>query len=212
MTTIYLDIETVPTEEPSVIAEIAAGISPPGNISKAETIAAWEQDKKPTAVAEAVARTSFDGGFGRVICFGYAVDDYGAAAIYGDERELLERILAILPPRSGATVVGHNVVWDVRFLWQRFVVHAIRPPDWLRAAVTAKPWQLADTMTLWNPDRDKRISLDKLSRILGIQTPKGALDGSKIWDAYRAGEIEKIAAYCAGDVAAMRECYRRLTA
>ena len=209
---LYIDIETIGTEDPAVIAEIAAGISPPGNISKAETIAAWEQDKKPAAVAEAVARTSFDGGAGRVICFGYAIDDNTPQTIVGSERAILENVWRLLPPMSNATAVGHNVGWDVRFLWQRFVVNDIRPPSWLRAAVNAKPWQLADTMTLWNPDRDKRISLDKLCRILGIQTPKGELDGSKIWDAYRAGEIERITEYCAADVIAMRECYRRMVA
>lgn len=209
---IFLDIETIGTEDAAVIAEIAAGISPPGNISKPETIAAWLSEKKPAAVAEAVARTSFDGGLGRVICFGYAVDTGAAATIVGDERDILGRIASLIQTREQATVIGHNVAWDVRFLWQRFMVNAMIPPTWLRAATRAKPWDVTDTMLLWNPDRERRTSLDKLCRTLGIPTPKGDLDGSKVWEAYRAGEIDRIAEYCRGDVEAMRACYWRLAA
>ena len=126
------------------------------------------------------------------------------------EPELLKYVSSIVA--HSPNIVGHNVAWDLRFLWQRFVVNGIAPPNWLRVAVKAKPWDISDTMTMWNPDRDKRISLDRLCRILGVPTSKGDMDGSKVWDAYRAGEIDRIAAYCRADVEAVRECYRRMTA
>lgn len=210
---LHLDIETIGTTDPAVIVEIAAGIAPPGNISKAETIAAWEAEKKPGLVEEAVRKTSFDGGLGHVICFGYAVDDDDPQAIIGvDECDLLTQVAGLFPPRTSLTCVGHNVGWDIRFLWQRFVVIGIVPPSWLRSAVRAKPWEMADTMLMWNPERDRKVGLDRLCRMLGVPSPKGDMDGSKVWDAYRAGEIQKIAEYCVGDVLAMRECYRRMAA
>ena len=210
MTSIVLDIESIPTCEKSVIDEIAAGILPPGNISKAETIAAWHAEKKPLLIDEAVRRTSFDGTYGRIIVFGMAVDDADPEVFCSAfEPDLLKQISAINVAPS-PNIIGHNVSWDIRFLWQRFAVNDIPAPQWLRAAITAKPWDLSDTMLMWNPDREKRISLDKLCRILGIPSSKGKMDGSMVYEYFLAGKLEEIAAYCAGDVAATREVYRRL--
>lgn len=206
---LFIDIETIGTEDPAVVAEIAATIAPPANISKAETLAAWEAEKKPVAVNEAVAKTAFDGGLGRVIVFGYAIDDGPAQSIFAAEPELLARIPAM---RGSCNVVGHNVTWDIRFLWQRFLVNQVPMPSWVRNAVRAKPWDNCDTMTLWNPERDKKVSLERLCRLLSIPSSKNGLDGSKVWDAFREGRILEIAAYCRADVEATRACYRRMLA
>lgn len=214
MANIYLDIETIGTDDPDVRAEIAATILPPGNISKAETIAAWELDKKPALIEEAVKKTSFDGGLGHVIVIGYATDNSEPRTCYGPhdlEAELLREV-ALLNFGHSSNIVGHNVGWDIRFLWQRFVVCGVQPPAWLKQAVRAKPWDTADTMTMWNPERERKTSLEKLCRVLRVPTSKGDLDGSKVWDAYKAGKLAEIAEYCRGDVRAMRDCYLRMTA
>lgn len=207
---LFLDIETIPTEDAAVIAEIAAAISPPGNISKPESIAAWETEKKPALVEEAVRKTAFDGGLGELVCIGYATDDAPALALVGrDERDMIADLFQ-LPIRS-CSVIGHNIGWDVRFIWKRAVVHRLSPPTWLRLALQAKPWDGNDTMTLWEPERDRRPSLAKLCRALGVPTPKDKMDGSQVYDYWKAGRITEIAEYCRGDVEAMRECYRRMT-
>ena len=79
--------------------------------------------------------------------------------------------------------------------------------------MTAKPWSdsINDTMLMWNPERERRISLDRLCKVLGVPTSKGEMDGSKVWDAYQAGEYEKIATYCATDVEATRKVFHRLS-
>ena len=64
-----------------------------------------------------------------------------------------------------------------------------------------------DTMTKWNAQ--KRISMDKLARILGLQG-KSDIDGSKVWDMYKRGEHQAIADYCADDVRIVREIYKRM--
>lgn len=51
---IYLDIETLPTTDQEIIAEIEAGIKAPANYSKPETIAKWMEENKEKAVKEAV--------------------------------------------------------------------------------------------------------------------------------------------------------------
>ena len=74
----------------------------------------------------------------------------------------------------------------------------------------AKPWDkcLLDTMTLWHPLN--KIKFDRLCKILGVPSPKTDMDGSKVYEAWKAGQIERIAEYCRGDVEAVRECERRI--
>lgn len=227
MTTIVLDIETIGTEDPAVIADIAAGILPPGNISKAETIAAWESEKKPALVTEAVLKTSFDASMGRIVCIGMALNDQKAFADCSPhEADVLNnafhfiQLAATNHYKSGTSrdtqivFVGHNISgFDLRFLWQRAVINGIQPPACLLKAMKAKPWDsmIADTMLMWSPERERRISLDMLCKALGVPTSKGDMDGSKVWAAFKAGELDKIAAYCAADVEATRQCYRRMT-
>lgn len=210
---LYLDIETIGTEDADVIADIAKGITPPKNYTKADTLAAWEKNDKPTLVKEAVAKTGFDGGLGRIVCIGHAFGDDAVLISDGNEQELLAEVFARVGNVMPSAIVGHNVTWDLRFLYQRAVVHGLQPPPILLKAMHSKPWDacIADTMILWNPAREKMISLDKLCRILGVETSKGDMDGSKVWETYRNGEFSKIAAYCESDVIATRECYRRLT-
>lgn len=221
MATIYFDIETLPTANAEVIAEISAGIRPPGNLKKAETIEAWERDEKPAAILDAVKKTGLDGTFGRICCIGYAVNDEPVEAAFGDDEGAC--ITAFFRWLSGVskisdysesrqtTFAGHNVLsFDLRFLWQRCVVNRIQPPSFI--PFNAKPWdgKVFDTMTAWNPAREKSISLDKLCRALGIPSPKGDLDGSKVVEYWQAGRQNEVVAYCMADVEAVRQCHKRM--
>ena len=220
MANIYFDIETLPSDDPAIIADIAAGIKPPGNLKKAETIEAWERDEKPGAVLEAVRKTALDGTFGRICCIGFAVNDDAADVRYGDEAETITAFFAWLidaarisdyTERQSAIFIGHNILsFDLRFLWQRCVVNGIRPPAFI--PFNAKPWdgKVFDTMTAWNPAREKSISLDKLCRALGVPSSKGDLDGSKVAEYWQAGKHQEVAAYCMADVEAVRQCHKRM--
>lgn len=217
MPNVYIDLETLGTDDPTVIAEIAATINAPGQYKKPESIANWEATEKPRVVEEAVNRTSFDACYGRVICAGIAVEKGYIFTFYeGDERQIISDLFTSIDSgfdlRGDATFVGHNVTFDLRFLFQRACVLNLKPPPVLLKAMHAKPWELADTMLIWSgTDRDKRISLDKLCKVLGIDSPKGEVNGSMVAQLYRDGEIEKIAEYCKRDVEAVRACYRRLS-
>lgn len=224
MTTIYMDLETVGCDDPAVVADITAGIAPPKNMSKPETIAKWESEEKPALVDEAVKKTSFDGGLGRIVCIGYAMDDAQPVVYANDTNEpaLLTPFFndikraAELHYRGGKTerhivFCGHNISgFDLRFLWQRSVCNAIRPPSAI--PFKAKPWDatIADTMLMWHPDRDRRISLDRLCRTLQVASPKSAMDGSMVWPYVKAGRIKEVADYCKNDVIAVRACYKRM--
>ena len=43
---VYFDIETIPCQRPEYAAELAEKVSPPGNIKKPESIAAWLEENR----------------------------------------------------------------------------------------------------------------------------------------------------------------------
>lgn len=217
-TTIILDIETCPTDREDVREYIAKCVTHPGNISKAETIAKWNEESRPAAIDEAVTKTSFDGAFGRVVCIGYDLHDSGdPEAIWGlDERNILMRFnaaLDIIPINmwSAMTIVGHNVAtFDLRFLWQRYLVNGIQPHAIIDSAVSAKSWdtKVYDTMTKF-AGYGNRISLDKLCLALGIEG-KGDITGADVWPMVQTGRLDEVAAYCCHDVQITRAVYKRM--
>ena len=167
-------------------------------------------------------RTGLDGAFGRVCCIGLAFEDGPVSTIANaeDERVLLIGLAeamdkAVEPSeRLSTTVIGHNVsAFDLRFLVQRFIVRNVLPPTVLLRAAQAKPWEtdkVFDTMVQW-AGVGNRVSLDKLCLALGIESPKGELDGSKVWEYVQAGRLDEVADYCSRDVEQMRKVYKRMT-
>lgn len=218
MAYLYLDLETLPTVDPDIIADIAAGITPPGSMSKPETIAKWEAETKPGLVDEAVGKTALTGALGRIAVIGWAWNEDGVhTAIFdppgGETREhfqaALNAIEASAPNDFGKTVVGHNVSnFDIRFLWQRAMVLGVRMPVWMPR--DPKPWsrEVHDTMVMWSGSRDW-ISLDKLCRAMSIPG-KGDMSGSDVAAAWLRGEFDRVAEYCAQDVERVRSVHRKM--
>ena len=220
---IFLDIETIPGQAPGLRDELAANIRPPGTLKKPESIAAWERDEKPAAVEEAWLNTALDGTYGQVCVIGLAVDDSEPVTFSnegdlsdGAEAELLLQAFAELSRLNRGTsgtrpvLIGHNLIgFDLPFLWRRAVVRRVRPPFWLPR--TPKPWadNVADTMLMWAGDRGT-IGLDRLCRALGIPGKDG-MTGADVWPAVQAGQIDRVAEYCAADVERTRAVWRRLT-
>lgn len=217
---IFIDIETCPAQNPQVRIDIAASIEPPGNISKAETIAAWHADKKPLAVEEAWRKTSFDGATGHICVIGFAVDDDESQSIFMDdwlgyERNTLLKIYDEIDrvctdqPNSRPTFIGHNLIeFDFRFMFQRSVVLCVKPSRFI--PFNCKPWDdgVYDTMQRWGARAGG--SLDRITKALGL-AGKGDIDGSMVWDYVKSGRIAEIAEYCKGDVDLTRALYKRMT-
>jgi hypothetical protein len=217
LTYIYLDIETIPTQSEAVRAEIAASITPPGSMKKAETIAAWEQNDKPQAVADAIAKTSFDPAYGHICTISWAIGDEPAGVAHArdvsEEADLLRAFFACIPADTWAKpcFVGHYISgFDLRFILCRAVILGVPiPPSIPR---DPKPWgnDVFDTMTAWAGAKGT-ISMDRLSRAMGLPG-KGDFDGSMVADAWARGDHETIINYCADDVERTREIHRRFTA
>ena len=126
---------------------------------------------------------------------------------------MAEEIASALQDRNEHSVmsefIGHNISWDLRFLWQRTVANRLRLP--IRWHQDARPGsdKLFDTMTAW-AGYGGRISLERLCRALNLPSPKGDMDGSRVWDYYQNGRLDEIAAYCAGDVETVRTIHARM--
>jgi len=226
MIEVFFDTETLPTTDKRVIAEITGEITPPKSMSKPETIAKWMAEEKPKAVDEAIAKTSLDGTYGRICCITFALADAPVQGIIDrDEKVVLTKFFDYITKASKntssttmmmrPTVIGHNITgFDLRFLWQRAIINGVHPSPLL--PWDEKPWgeHVRDTMVMWNPDRDKKISLHKLCLALGIESPKDMndMDGSQIAYLWAKREYEKILAYGTDDVEQMRKCYRKMTA
>ena len=222
---IYLDIETIPGQDPAIRQAIEDSITHPGSMKKPETIAKWEAEQKPRAVEDAWRKTAFSGHQGEIICISWAVEDGEPQVVMrdlgGSERDMLAafftQVMQSLPQGrvSGIEWVGHNVRdFDLRFIFQRAVILGVQPP--FRLPHDARPGSeyVYDTMTAW-AGWGGRISLDALCRALGIQT-KGEelggeeIDGSKVWDFVQAGRVCDVATYCMADVERVRRVYRRM--
>lgn len=218
MTPFYWDLETIPSQIPGIRDELAKSIEPPGNISKAETIAAWHADKKPALIEDAYLKTSFDGGVGQVCVIGFAVGDdapytYAVSDLsHAAEKLVIEDFFSAVASAGPAIqFIGHNVIgFDFPFLWKRAMVLGIKPPFCFPR--NPKPWgeTVADTMLMWDATQRAGGSMDRICRLMGIPGKDG-MDGSKVWPAVQEGRIADVAAYCCGDVERTRAMHRRMT-
>lgn len=225
---LFIDIETIPAQRPDVMEDIKASVKAPGQYKKPESIAEWMKTEGGAAAEEAYRKTGLDGAYGQICVIGMALDDGEPIAIYEvdwQSRDAEKNVLMAMNCQLTdwidskglftTCVIGHNVsAFDLRFLTQRSIVNGIQPHITLGRAAQAKPWEsekVFDTMAQWTGSSSVRVSLDKLCKALSIPTPKGGITGPTVWDAVKEGRISEVADYCAKDVVATREVYRRMT-
>lgn len=235
MKTLYVDIETIPSQREDVRAYFAAKIGKetaqklldvkaPANykdeVKIAEYCAAVTRsllDGETSAIDAKVIETSFDGSFGQIVCICWAWDDGGVSVactddmVLSSERKVLgDFFSAISLGPTRFLVVGHNVAaFDLRFIKQRAIVHGMPPP--LSLPFDAKPWDevIFDTMLQWGGAKPGG-SMDKLCLALGF-AGKGDISGADVWPMAQAGRFAEIAEYCCGDVERTRHIHKRMT-
>ena len=193
MKILFFDIETIPT--PAAIA--ANGL---------------DDAQRQLDEQEIVKKLSLSALTARVLCLAYAVEPPRDAAIEvlsGDEAEILKRFWQLAAETN--LFVGHNLLdFDLRFLYQRSIIHQIRPSrDIPFARYRNAP--VFDTMHEWSRWGREHVKLDNLAQALQLASPKADCDGSKVFEFYRAGRQAEICAYCKGDVETVRQVYRHMT-
>lgn len=210
---LFIDIETLPALHWTPEERIAhARRKVPANYSKPESIEKWVAENAD----EEWRKTALDWRYGSILCIGYAIDDGGVEVISADENTMLDdlrdAIRATGTRDSGYLIwIGHNILrFDLRWL----MYTALRLNHPLAALIPFAKWdrRAVDTAALWSgPDPSGPAKLADIAEYLGIGAKGEGLDGSKVYDAWLAGEHERIARYCAQDVELTRAVYRRIT-
>lgn len=228
---VFFDTETIPSQKPDALAQVCAAIKPPATLKKPESIARWWGEESASAAEAEWRRQSLDGGLQGEICSIAACTDAGrewshCRAEGASEAELLHaffRMLdlwqseeaAKLPALSSAWppepvyLVAHNAAFDVPLVWRRAVVLGEPLPTWWPTPQGRAGRDWGDTMLSWAGWRG-HVSLDALCRALGLESPKGDLDGAQVFDAWRRGECERIARYNLADARAVGAVWHRL--
>ena len=206
---LFLDIETVPA------VSTYSSLDQPFQ-------ALWEKKSKQFRVedqsaADVYNRAGIYAEFGKIICISAGLikekDPYTfrLKSFYGDdEKSILSEFSAMLLKFSRnreALLCAHNgKEFDYPYIARRMIINSMIIPDILDNA-GKKPWEvkLLDTLDLWKfGDYKSYTSLDLLTSILNIPTPKDDIDGSMVAGFYYdEHDITRIAKYCEKDVLAV---------
>lgn len=218
---IYLDIETTPPEKAGIFERIKAEIRPPANYKKQETIEKWLAEEGEAAATEQFHKMALDGLYGQIVCIGFAMDDQPVTTITAidcKESDLIMRAFdeidaLSLNPITGHNdilrVVGHNIEFDIRFLYQRAVRHGLALPHSLRAAlnpVSGHRDQI-DIMKLWAGYRGY-VKLKDLAREI-LADDSTDIDGSEVARMWGTNP-KAVVAHCMADVERVRMLHEKI--
>ena len=206
----YLDCETIPQQpEAETKAEIAKTIEAPATMKKAETIADWHNGAgkyagvKDAAIEEAYRKTALDGGKGELF----------SIACSSPEIDILTEFFSWVSEEmkhesANPYFIGHNIAWDLKFIWQRAVILGVQPPFKLPFGGKHKS-DYYDNMQAW-AGYNQRISQDNLCKALGMDGKRDEVTGSNIWDHVKQGSFAAIAIYNKHDVEDVINIYNRI--
>jgi len=211
---LFLDIETVPA-----VARFT-------DLTK-KYRALWEKKAEqmkrnnPEKTAdELYPRAGIYAEFGKVVCISCGFvkgKTFRLKSFFGDdEHEVLQQFSELLSGyynTDSHLLCAHNgKEFDFPYLSRRMLVNGLKIPEILNLA-GKKPWEVRhlDTMELWKfGDYKHYTSLDLLTTIFDIPTPKEDMDGSMVWKVYwEENDLERIARYCQEDVIATAQILRR---
>ena len=164
--------------------------------------------------------------FGKIVCitvgavtgesdnFGFKIKSY-----FGDdEKKLLtefSEMIVGLEEKSQIYLCAHNgKEFDYPYISRRLLINGLKLPQVFDNA-GKKPWEVRhlDTLELWKfGDYKHYTSLDLLTVIFNIPSPKDEFDGSQVSEIYyEEKNLEKIVQYCERDVLAIAQLMMRYT-
>ena len=212
---LFLDIETVPCEEQfSSLDE--------------EWQYLWEQKtqyqrKEDYTAEEFYDRAGIWAEFGKIICIsaGYFtfksdIRHFRVTSFIGSESQILREFSNLINnyfQQPQHVLCGHNAKeFDIPFIARRMIINSIEIPAKINL-FGKKPWEVPhlDTLELWKfGDYKHYTSLKLLTKVLGIPSPKGDIDGSEVANVYyNEKDIDRIVTYCEKDTIAVAQVFLR---
>ena len=211
---LFFDIETVPQEKS--FEEVS---EPMQELWDKKSRYFRKEDETP---ADVYQRAGIYAEFGKIVCISVGfirlVDEIKTFRVKSyageDEKALLTDFAAMLTRSKQRHLCGNNIKeFDVPFVARRMLINGIKLPEMLNIA-GKKPWEVnfIDTLDLWKfGDYKHYTSLNLLTNIFGIPSPKDDIDGSEVARVfYEDKDIDRIAVYCEKDVLATTQLFLRL--
>ena len=209
---LFLDIETVPAfpSYEEVPENVKLFWEKKANYLKKEGETPKELYNKAGIYAE----------FGKIICISTGMigiqDDkrlFRIKSFYAEDEHTLLADFADLVTRISQKreidLCAHNgKEFDFPFIARRMLIQGVTLPALFEVA-GKRPWEVRhlDTMELWKfGDHKHYTSLDLLTALLGIQSPKSDIDGSQVAEVYwKEHDLKRIVEYCRRDVVAIAQ-------
>ena len=214
---LFLDVETVP-----ICYEFEA--------LEEKTKFLWDkktkylQERDRLTAEDVYEKAGIYAEFGKIICIsvGFLVQVKGEAQIRlksfanKNEKLLLQEFIALLNSyynHESYVLCAHNgKEFDYPYISRRLLINELKLPKLLNNA-GKKPWEInnIDTLELWKfGDYKHYTSLELLTHIFNIPTPKDDIDGSQVAKIfYEEDDLDRIINYCEKDVVAMMQLFRK---
>jgi DNA polymerase elongation subunit (family B) len=210
---LVIDIETVP--QYSTHDEV------PPHLQKLWDLKTQYQRKDETP-EDYYERAGIWAEFGKIVCISAGIFTGTKDAIGlriksfagHNEKELLTKFSALLfnQPANLVMVAHNGKEFDFPYICRRLLINGLPFPPQLQLA-GKKPWEIIhlDTMELWKfGDYKNYTSLNLLTAIFDIPTPKDDIDGSMVGHVYwKEQQLDRICTYCQKDVVATAQLIRR---
>lgn len=215
---LFLDIETVP--QCAIYDQLTDDMKPLWDKK------AMQIRKNEETPADIYQQAGIYAEFGRIVCIsvGFIHDINGQKTFISksfadhDEHKLLTDFKALIDSKYSAPnkyICGHNVKeFDMPYIARRMVINGLQLPKPLQIA-GKKPWEVLfiDTLEMWKfGDYKAYTSLNLLTHVLGIPTPKDDIDGSQVATVYyEENDLKRISVYCEKDILATAQVFLRMT-
>lgn len=212
---IYLDIETIPGPTPPCPENIKA----PANYKDKDKIASYRAE----AVEAEWRKEALHPMRGRIFCIGYAFGEGAPRIIFGAEKEMIVELEGMVikaiggiggsmcPSYGAVTWIGHNISeFDLVWIKLRAMKYKCRR---LCNIINLDRYRgnFIDTKKELGSWRDN-FSLDDACKFFDIGGKPENIDGSSVFDYWRAARNSEILEYCANDVEITRSLHKRIEA
>ena len=182
------------------------------------------QEKDQLSAEEVYEKAGIYAEFGKIICIsvGFLIQAKGEMQIRLksfsslNEKKLLQEFIDLLNTHynhNSYILCAHNgKEFDFPYISRRLLVNEMKLPILLNNA-GKKPWEInnIDTLELWKfGDYKHYTSLELLTNIFNIPTPKDDIDGSQVAKIfYEDQNIDRIINYCEKDVIATIQLFQK---